>query len=156
MLRQLVARFRTAADEVGLESGQLSPYETVVVASIIEGEARRPGDFPKVARVIYNRLERGMRLEMDSTVNYALNADKEIVTYEDLGVDSPYNTYRHDGLPPTPINSPGERALRAAIRPADGDWLYFVTVRTETGETKFADDYDEFLRYKQELRRNQG
>ncbi len=155
VLRQLFARFRAAADGVGLDKGEFTPYEKVIIASIVEGEARQAEDFPKVARVIYNRLRVGMPLQMDSTVNYALQADKELVTYEDLGVDSPYNTYRNAGLPPGPINSPGERALRAAVQPAEGDWLYFVTVNPETGETKFADDHDEFLRHKQELKQNQ-
>ncbi len=155
VLKQMVNRFKSAADGVGLADAPRAPYDTVVIASIIEGEARNAEDFPKVAQVIYNRLAEPMRLEMDSTVNYALKADKELVTYADLGVDSPYNTYENDGLPPGPINSPGERALAAAINPAQGDWLYFVTVNPQTGETKFASSYDDFLRLKAELKRNQ-
>ena len=81
---------------------------------------RRREDFGKVARVVYNRLEQGMPLQFDSTVNYALKADKEIVTYEDLGSDSPYNTYKHTGLPPAPINSPGLAAMTAAVNPTEG------------------------------------
>ncbi|HEY7720021.1 MAG TPA: endolytic transglycosylase MltG, partial [Pedococcus sp.] len=110
----------------------------------------------KIARVIYNRLEgeetNGL-LQIDATVNYA--ADNElgaVPTTEDLELDSPYNTYKYPGLPPTPIEAPGEAALEAAANPADGGWYYYVTVNLKTGETKFAETYDEFLTYKDELR----
>lgn len=155
VLRQLFEAYAVAAEKTGVERTPRDPEEIVIIASLIEGEARLPEDFGKVARVVYNRLEAGMPLQFDSTVNYALNADKEIVTYEDLGEDSPYNTYQNTGLPPAPINSPGERALDAAVNPPDGDWLYFVTVDPEKGITKFTSDYDEFLRFKQELKSNQ-
>jgi len=88
-----------------------------------------------------------------TTVNYA--ADQElgaVPTTEDLKIDSPYNTYENPGLPPTPIEAPGDAAIEAAAHPADGDWNYYVTVNLRTGETKFAETYDEFLRYKDELR----
>ena len=93
-----------------------TPEEIVTIASLVEAEARKPEDFGKVARVVYNRLEEGMPLQFDSTVNYALKADKEIVTYEDLGADSPYNTYKNTGLPPAPINSPGLCATATCAR----------------------------------------
>src|SRR4029079_16172244 len=111
--------------------------EIVIIASLVEAEARNSADFGKVARVVYNRLEQGMPLQFDSTVNYALKADKEIVTYEDLGADSPYNTYKNTGLPTAPLNSPGGAAMTAAVNPTDGDWLYFVTTDPEAGTTKF-------------------
>ncbi len=155
VLKQLFRRFDRAAAKAEVKRARLSPYETVIVASIVEGEARRPADFPKVARVIYNRLERGMRLEMDSTINYALAADKELVTHEDLRVQSPYNTYTNDGLPPGPINSPGERALRAAVQPATGEWVFFVTVNPKSGETKFAETFAEHQQLRAELKKNQ-
>jgi UPF0755 protein len=124
------------ADELGL-----TPLEAVTVASIVEAEARRAEDFPKVARVIYNRLEADMRLQMDSTVHYAVGKAGDVTTTAaDRRSSSPYNTYRVRGLPPGPIDAPGEQALAAALEPADGDWLFFVTVDIETGETKFADD----------------
>lgn len=155
VLKKLFAAYTVAAEKTGVMRTKRPPYDIVIIASLIEGEARDDEDFGKVARVVYNRLELGMALQFDSTVNYALKADKEIVTYEDLGTDSPYNTYEHVGLPPAPINSPGERALEAAVNPTPGDWLYFVTVNPQTGETKFTGDYDEFLRFKRELKSNQ-
>ena len=155
VLKQLFASYHRAADATGVERTGRPPYELVIIASLVEAEARHAEDFGKVARVVYNRLEQGMPLQFDSTVNYALKADKELVTLEDLGTDSPYNTYKNTGLPPGPINSPGERALDAAVNPPDGDWLYFVTVNPESGETKFTGSYQEFLRFKQELKSNQ-
>ncbi len=152
---QLFEAYAANADKAGVERTQRSPEEIVIIASLVEAEARLPEDFGKVARVVYNRLEQGMPLQFDSTVNYALKADKEIVTYEDLGADSPYNTYKNTGLPPAPINSPGLAAMTAAVNPTEGDWLYFVTTDPEKGTTKFTGDYDEFLRFKDELKSNQ-
>lgn len=154
----MVARFAQAAEALELEAKArrlgVTPGEAVVIASLVEGEARLDKDYAKVARVVYNRLAEGMALQFDSTVNYALGADKERVRQDDLEVDSPYNTYLHTGLPPGPINSPGEAALEAALAPAEGDWLYFVTVDLEKGTTKFATSYDEFLELKAELAAN--
>ena len=155
VLAQLFDAYAVAAEEAGVERTPRNPEEIVIIASLVEAEARLDEDFGKVARVVYNRLEAGMPLQFDSTVNYALDADKEIVTYEDLGEDSPYNTYQNTGLPPAPINSPGLKAMIAAVNPPDGDWLYFVTVDPEAGTTKFTSDYDEFLRFKAELKSNQ-
>ena len=155
VLEQLFSAYAAAAEESGVERTRRDPEEIVIIASLIEAEARLPEDFGKVARVVYNRLEQGMALQFDSTVNYALKADKEIVTYEDLGEDSPYNTYQNTGLPPAPINSPGKAAMVAAVNPTEGDWLYFVTTDPEAGVTKFTGDYDEFLRFKDELKSNQ-
>ena len=107
-----------------------------------EGTAQ---DFDKVARVILNRLAEPMRLQFDSTVNYAL-ADQEIATTDaDRAAVTPWNTYAMDGLPYGPIGSPGQDALRAMENPADGTWLYFVTVDMQ-GTTLFADDYPEHER----------
>lgn len=155
VLTQLFEAYADAAQDAGVERTRRDPEEIVIIASLIEAEARLPGDFGKVARVVYNRLEQGMPLQFDSTVNYALKADKEIVTYEDLGEDSPYNTYQNQGLPPAPINSPGKAAMVAAVNPTEGDWLYFVTTDPQAGTTKFTGDYDEFLRFKAELKSNQ-
>jgi UPF0755 protein len=155
VLKQLFSAYGRAADEAGVMRTNRTPEEIVIIASLVEAEARHAEDFGKVARVVYNRLAQGMPLQFDSTVNYALKADKKIVTYEDLGADSPYNTYKHAGLPPAPINSPGEAALTAAVNPTPGDWLYFVTTDPEKGITKFTGDYDEFLKFKKELKSNQ-
>lgn len=160
-LRGMVERWEQAADEAGLEDAAdalgLTPHELMTVASLVEAEGRG-GVTDKIARVIYNRLETTGyptfgKLEIDATVNYALGRSLvAIPSQEDLQVDSPYNTYQNVGLPPGPIEAPGDAAIQAASNPADGDWLFYVTVNLETGETKFTEDYDEFLTFKQELR----
>jgi UPF0755 protein len=157
LLRMMVARFRESAQRLGLEreAGSLgvSPHDVVTVASIVQREARRAEDFPKVARVIYNRLEDGMPLQMDSTVHYAVGKSGEVATTsEDRASRSPYNTYRFPGLPPGPIAAPGDTALEAALDPAEGDWIYFVTVDIDTGETKFAETDAEHQENVAELR----
>jgi UPF0755 protein len=159
MLAEMVARWKQAADDADLEGAAAdlgyTPAELMTVASLVQSEGRG-SDMPKIARVIYNRLEgtetNGL-LQIDSTVNYAAgNRLTAVPTSADLQIDSPYNTYRNPGLPPTPIEAPGDDAIRAATHPADGGWYYYVTVNLRTGETKFADTYDEFLTYKAELR----
>lgn len=151
VLSETVQRFIVAADAAGLVPGaaalRLTPYQVLIVASLIEREARFPADFPKVARVIYNRLARGMPLQLDSTVNYALHANKTRVTINDTRVRSPYNTYLHRGLPPTPIDSPGMLALQAALHPTPGGWIYFVTI-DKAGHNAFAVGYRQFLQLK--------
>jgi UPF0755 protein len=159
MLREMVARWRQAADEARLEKRAdelgYSVHELMTIASLIEAEANRDADRAKVARVIYNRLETDVTnglLQIDATVNFALGKDRGLaLTQEELAVDSPYNTRRYPGLPPGPIESPGDKAIQAAAHPAKGNWVYYVTVDLETGETKFTADYDTFLAYKQEL-----
>jgi UPF0755 protein len=112
----------------------------VIVASIVQAEADTVTDMGKVARVIQNRQERGMPLQMDSTLNYAMNRSTLDTTHEDTRIDSPYNTYERKGLPPTPIGNPGLDAVRATRNPTPGNWLYFVTVKP--GDTRFTDDYE--------------
>ncbi len=132
-------RFGTGRIAEGAKAHGLSAYEAVTAASIVQAEADNPEDMAKVARVVHNRLARGMALQMDSTLNYALGRSTVDTTYEDTRTESPYNTYERKGLPPTPIGNPGDQALDAVIRPADGDWLYFVTVAP--GDTRFTADY---------------
>lgn len=155
ILSALVDRFNQSATSIDLEARAAqagrSPYEILTVASLLEGEVI-PEDFSKVAAVVYNRLEAKMPLQFDSTVSYALGLDELQLSADQLETDSPYNTYKVTGLPPTPINSPGESALEAALSPAKGKWLYFVTVNPDTGETKFAKSYEKFLRLKAEYR----
>jgi UPF0755 protein len=156
-LTAMVQRWQQSAADLDLPAAaaaaHISPFEAVVVASLVEREARIADDYPKVARVIYNRLAKGMKLQLDSTVNYALHANKTYVTNEDTKVASPYNTYLHPGLPPGPICSPGERALLAALHPARGGWLYFVTL-DKAGHNGFATTYDEFLKLKAQGEKN--
>ncbi|KQX57336.1 MULTISPECIES: endolytic transglycosylase MltG [unclassified Streptomyces] len=139
MVDTAAKRFGAARIVEGAKAHGLSVYQTVIAASIVQAEADNPEDMAKVARVVHNRLARGMALQMDSTLNYALGRSTVDTTYEDTRSASPYNTYARKGLPPTPIGNPGDEALDAVIRPADGDWLYFVTVAP--GDTRFTADY---------------
>jgi UPF0755 protein len=112
--------------------------QIMTVASILEYEASRDEDYPKVARAIYNRLDIGMALQSDATVAFANNLSGTVYTTPaQRQIDSPYNTYKYTGLPPGPIGSPGEKTIKAALDPAQGDWLYWVVVNLETGETRF-------------------
>jgi UPF0755 protein len=121
----------------------MSPYNVLVVASLVQREAK-PQDFAKVARVIYNRLAEHRTLEFDSTVNYPLDRREVATTDADRAQQTPWNTYVSDGLPATPICSPGADALKAAEHPEDGDWLYFVTIDAQ-GTTLFTRDYQQHL-----------
>ncbi|MFV0633515.1 endolytic transglycosylase MltG [Demequina sp.] len=117
--------------------------EVLTVASIIERETRLEEDRPMVAGVIYNRLDIDMKLQMDSTVKYLTRSAGVYTTADERAIDDPYNTYMYEGLPPGPIASPGEAAINAAMNPTDHDYLYFVTVNTDTGETLYAETFDE-------------
>lgn len=121
----------------------MTPYELLVVASLVQREAL-PHDFAKVARVIDNRLGEPQRLEFDSTVNYPLDRQEVATTDADRAKVTPWNTYASDGLPATPICSPGTEALQAAEHPDPGDWLYFVTIDKE-GTTLFTHNYQQHL-----------
>ncbi|MEJ5888313.1 endolytic transglycosylase MltG [Pseudokineococcus marinus] len=135
-----------ARAERGLVEGGVPPEEwhrTMTVASLVEAEASREEDRPRVARVIENRVDAGMPLQFDTTVDYATGKRGVTTTDEDRATDSPYNTYVYPGLPPGPINSPGDSAIAAAVNPADGPWMYFVAVNPSTGETRFAVTFDE-------------
>ncbi len=125
----------------GAQSNAMNVYQAVTIASVVQAEAATPDDMGKVARIIYNRLARGMPLQMDSTINYALNRSSMHTSEKDTKLNSPYNSYNRMGLPPTPIGNPGDRALQAAISPTPGDWLYFVTVKP--GDTRFSSSYEE-------------
>jgi UPF0755 protein len=149
IVRDMVNRFDTNATAQGLSTASAAalgstPYEVITVASIVEKEGYYPFNMPKVARVIYNRLARGIPLQMDSTVLYALGQDGGPVTAQDLKVQSPYNTYLTSGLPPTPICMPSNAALNAALHPPPGSWLYFVLVQ-KNGVMAFSDTYAEQL-----------
>ncbi len=127
----------------------VTPYEIVIIASIIEKEARIADERSKVAAVIYNRLKEDMTLGVDATVRYALNKWTGGLSTEDLEVDSPYNTRINKGLPPAPIASPGVAALEAALEPAEVDYLYYVLSDTD-GNHFFTSSYEEFLQAKEQ------
>lgn len=157
MLRSMVRRHVAEERSLHLASEakgvHMSPHEVLTVASLLRAEAK-PKDFTKVARVVYNRLDQGIPLQFDTTVLYALGRADLHVTLKDTQVKSPYNTYLHKGLPPGPIDNPGSAAIKAALHPAHGDWLYFVTTNPKTGKTKFTDDPKQFQRFKREFKRN--
>jgi UPF0755 protein len=131
LLKQMVAK--TVAVEQDLDIATkaralgYSPEQILTIASILEYEANRDVDYPKVARVLYNRLDKGMPLQLDSTVSYVSGRSGDVwTTAAERSSDSLYNTYAHTGLPPGPIGSPGEKTIEAALNPAQGPWLYFV------------------------------
>jgi UPF0755 protein len=142
-------RFGGGTIAAGAQSSGMTFYRTVTIASIVQSEAATPQDMRKVARVIFNRLARGMPLQMDSTLNYAMDRFTLNTTTADTKINSPYNSYRHMGLPPTPIANPGSEAIRAALNPTPGDWLFFVTVKP--GDTRFTASYEEHLRNVEEF-----
>lgn len=156
ILRRMVDAFDQTATELGYDDAPakvgLSPYQAIVVASLVEEEAKVDVDRPLVARVIYNRIAKRMKLEIDATVQYALGRHKERLTRSDLEVDSPYNTRRFPGIPPTPIAASGRASLRATLAPADNDYLFYV-LTDANGRHSFTADYNEFLRFKAEAER---
>ena len=156
-LTQMTDKFAEVAAELDLEGRaqalDLTPYEVVTIASLVEAETPLDADRPKVARVVLNRLMRGMPLQFDSTVNYARTEKRARLSLQDIKVESPYNTYLNKGLPPTPINSPGAKALEAALAPATGDYVYFITI-DKAGNSLFTNDYQEFLRAKAKAQRD--
>ncbi len=119
------------------EKKQLSVHQLMTMASLVEEEATGDVDREKIASVFYNRLAKNMPLQTDPTVLYAMKQHKEKVVYKDLKVNSPYNTYKHKGLPPGPIGSPGEKSIQAALKPAKTDYLYFLA-NIHTGKVYFA------------------
>jgi UPF0755 protein len=148
LLAAMVGRFDKEAGAAGIAAAApgfgLSPYELVTVASIVEKEGYIEKNMGMVARVIYNRLARGTPLQMDSTVLYSLGQDGGPVTPADEKLDTPYNTYLHTGLPPTPIATPSPTALRSAAHPPAGAWLYFELVNKD-GTEQFSDTFAEQL-----------
>ena len=116
----------------------LTPYEALTLASIVEGEARIADERPVIAGVYLNRLRRGIKLDADPTIQYLFDDGPRRILYRDLEIESPYNTYRYKGLPPTPINNPGRASIRATLAPAQHDYLYFVAKADGSGRHTFS------------------
>ena len=153
MLQQMVDRQKQALDDAGVPAAKRQKVLTLAGLVQKEGNGQETED-AKVARVFLNRIAQGMHLQSDATVSYGAGGTTVVPTAKEKADDNPYNTYIHAGLPAGPISSPGDAAIKAALHPATGKWLYFVTVNLQTGETKFADTYaqhqknaDEFLRW---------
>lgn len=143
VIQRMVDETRAQLKKAGVPDSDAQ--RVLTIASIVEREGRTP-DFPKVSRVIQNRLDTGMMLQMDSTAQYGygqLHAGKASTSKEAQHAENEWNTYVIKGLPATPIANPGARAIDAAMHPADGSWLYFVTVNMSTGETVFSNTYAE-------------
>lgn len=151
MVDTAVKRFGADHITAGARRNGVTVYQTVTIAAIVQAEADTAPDMGKVSRVVHNRLARDMPLQMDSTLNYAMNRSTLDTTTGDTKIDSPYNSYERKGLPPTPIGNPGEQAMVAAISPTPGPWLYFVTVAP--GDTRFTADYAEQQRNVAEFNR---
>jgi len=144
----------------------VTPYQLLIVASMVEREAVIPSDRPKIAAVIYNRLAAGMPLGIDATIYYAVELATGIPTYTgelteaQLRIDSPYNTRTHVGLPPTPISNPGVASIEAAAHPAHVAYLYYVAGADGCGEQVFSDTLAQFeedaAAYRAAVRANGG
>jgi len=156
LVRRMVEQMDSVLVELGYEQAMeqtgFSPYEVLIVASMIEEEAKVAQDRAKIARVIYNRLEQDIALGIDATVLYALGRHTTELTNQDLAIDSPYNTRLYKGLPPTPIAAPGRKALEAALNPAEGDWIFYV-LADDDGSHFFTDSQEEFLEQVEKSRR---
>lgn len=135
--------------QADIDASSYSLQDIMSIASLVEKEGQTTEDRKLIAGVFYNRLEQGMPIQSDISVLYALGTHKEMVTYDDLEVDSPYNLYTNAGLPPGPMNSPSEDAIAAALEPTDNDYLYFYA-NLKTGEVFYTDDYEQHQAWAQE------
>ena len=147
-LQSMVNRFNEAISTINFvdPAGKLNKQQLVTLASLVQAEGDTK-DFAQISRVIRNRLAIGMPLQLDSTVHYLKNTRGQIfLSNKSTKLRSPYNTYQNYGLPPAPIGNPGLAALKAAIAPAEGDWLFFITVAP--GDTRFTKSFSEFNSWK--------
>ncbi|MEE2045002.1 endolytic transglycosylase MltG, partial [Nocardiopsis tropica] len=152
MLKTMVTHHRNVTEEMELEEraegAGYDPNEIMAMASIIQAESGKAEDMPMISRVIYNRLDIGMNLGMDSTCFYAIGEYGIALNNDQLAQceadTSGFDTYHKSGLPPGPFVAPGEDAIEAALEPAEGDWLYFVATDPENGVTEFASTEAEF------------
>lgn len=152
IIGHMVARFIDhVLPQIDLDSfdGKYSLHEVMTLASIVEKEVIMDWERPIVAAVYLNRLDINMRLQADPTVQYVMTEERSRVLYSDLEIDSPYNTYRYDGLPPGPIASPGIKSIMAVLEPADVDYLYFVSKRD--GTHQFSRTFSEHVAARRQL-----
>ena len=157
ILTSMVSRYKSAADDLDLEKQAkalgYSAHDVMTVASIVQAEGKLDRDLPKIAEVLYNRLDKRQPLQLDTTIVYIFKSQGKLTTTaEERQSPSPYNTYRHTGLPPTPIDAPGEAAIRAALQPTEGPWLYFVTTNPSNGAMSFATTYADHLKNVEKFR----
>ena len=155
ILKDMLSTFNSKYNEK-LQNKQkelkISLWEVVNLASIVEKEAVLDEDRPLIASVFYNRLDIGMPLQSDATIQYAFEKRKKSITYDDLKIDSPYNSYMNQGLPPTPIANPGIASIEAVLYPAKSDYLYFVA--TIDGGNNYSKTYEEHVRNVEQYRKD--
>jgi peptidoglycan lytic transglycosylase G len=148
---RLLEQYRMETEDLDFAAAEkrlnLTEYELVTTASLIEKESANSEERPIIASIIYNRIRRSMPLQVDATILYVLDESKKRLSLDDLEVDSPYNTYTNTGLPPGPIASPSRESIEAALKPAQTDYLYYV-LEADGEKHFFTDDYDEFLETK--------
>ncbi|WP_238858642.1 endolytic transglycosylase MltG [Clostridium sp. YIM B02569] len=153
VIKSMLDRFedvlKQAEDETKVEISDEDVEKIVTIASMIEREARAPGDRPLISSVIYNRLEKDMKLQIDAAVIYALGYHVDVVLNKHLEVDSPYNVYKYKGLPVGPIANPGLDCIKAALLPEKTDYLYYIM--KDDGSHYFTNNYEDFLNKKKEL-----
>ncbi|WP_271808529.1 endolytic transglycosylase MltG [Clostridium beijerinckii] len=153
VIKSMLDRFedvlKQAEDETKVEINDEDVEKLVTIASMIEREARVPGDRPLISSVIYNRLEKDMKLQIDAAVIYALGYHVDVVLNKHLEVDSPYNVYKYKGLPVGPIANPGLDCIKAALLPEKTDYLYYIM--KDDGAHYFTNNYEDFLNKKKEL-----
>ena len=153
-LQTMVTKAGSEYTKLGLNDGlgKYKAFELLTIASMVQIEGD-PTNFSKVARVIYNRLDIGMALQLNATIQYATNSrGKIMLSNKATKINSPFNTYRFAGLPPTPIANPSKDAIAATLKPAAGDWLYFITVAP--GDTRFTKNFVEFSNWNTEFNKN--
>lgn len=139
MLKAMWQRMQQELDSLGVPASRI--HETLTLAGLVQREGRNADDFAKMARTFQNRIDVGMHLQSDATVSYGVNSKTVSTTAAQRADDNPWNTYKYSGLPIGPISAPGSEAIRAALTPSVGDWLYFCTVNLESGETEFNETY---------------
>lgn len=153
MVDRMLEQYRVETEGLDIQSASdelnLSEYELLTTASLIESEAANASEKPIIASVIYNRIRQGIPLQIDATVRYALDKPEGKLSLQNLEVESPYNTYENPALPPGPISNPSLESIKAALNPAETDHLYYV-LKPGGEEHFFTDNYDEFLRVKEE------
>ncbi|MBA3610396.1 MAG: endolytic transglycosylase MltG [Rubrobacter sp.] len=156
MVNRLLEQYLIETEGLDFEGAEerlnLTEYELVTTASLIERESANTEERPIIASVIYNRIRQGMPLQIDATIQYARGKPKEELSLDDLEIESPYNTYNNPGLPPGPIASPSRESLQAAIEPQETDYLYYV-LKADGQEHYFTNNYDDFLAAKAEAGR---
>ena len=150
LLSDMVSKAETELTDLGVPRTKW--LSTLTLASLVQAESGSDADSPKIARVLQNRLDKGIPLGLDTTVNFILNRYRVLVTTKETQTPSPYNTYLHVGLPPGPIDSPGGASLKAALNPTPGPWMYFVATDPTSGVTEFATTEAQFGKLVAKLR----